>query len=47
MSAPRGLSAEEAEAWEKVAATVEPMHKGPAKQIAATPAPASAPATVT
>ena len=26
MSAPRGLSAEEAEAWEKVAATVEPMH---------------------
>ncbi len=26
MSAPRGLSAEEAEVWEKVAATVEPMH---------------------
>ena len=26
MSAPRGLTAEEAEAWEKVAATVAPMH---------------------
>lgn len=26
MSAPRGLTAEEAAAWEKVAATVEPMH---------------------
>ena len=44
MSAPRGLSTEEAEAWEKVAATVKPLHKRPAKQIAATPAPASAPA---
>ncbi|MBX7528499.1 Smr/MutS family protein [Qipengyuania vesicularis] len=29
MSAPRGLSAEEAEAWEKVAATVKPMHTQP------------------
>ena len=27
MSAPRGLSPKEAEAWEKVAATVEPMHR--------------------
>ena len=27
MSAPRGLSAEEAQAWEKVAATVKPMHR--------------------
>ena len=33
MSAPRGLSAEEAEAWEKVAATVSPMHTArPVKQ---------------
>lgn len=29
MSAPRGLSPEEADAWEKVAATVEPMHARP------------------
>ncbi|NNC53262.1 MAG: DNA mismatch repair protein MutS [Erythrobacter sp.] len=29
MSAPRGLSTEEAEAWEKVAATVKPMHARP------------------
>ena len=40
MTAPRGLSAEEAEAWEKVAATVEPMHKRPVKPLAANPAPA-------
>ena len=40
MSAPRGLSAEEAEAWEKVAATVDPMHPRPVKQITAKPAPA-------
>ncbi len=37
MTAPRGLSAEEAEAWEKVAATVKPMHALPksARQDAA------------
>ena len=29
MTAPRGLSAEEAEAWEKVAATVDPLHPRP------------------
>ena len=29
MSAPRGLTVEEAEAWEKVAATVAPMHAKP------------------
>ena len=40
MTAPRGLSAEEAEAWEKVAATVEPMHARPVKPLAANPAPA-------
>ena len=40
MSAPRGLSAEEAEAWEKVAATVEPMHPHSMKQVAATAPPA-------
>lgn len=27
MTAPRGLTSEEVEAWEKVAATVEPMHQ--------------------
>ena len=43
MSAPRGLSAEEAQAWEKVAATVQPMHVRPTKQIAANPAPAPIP----
>ena len=40
MSAPRGLSAEEAEAWEKVAATVAPMHARSVKQTAAKAAPA-------
>ena len=38
MSAPRGLSAEEAEAWEKVAATVSPMHTArPVKQAVELP----------
>ncbi len=40
MSAPRGLSAEEAEAWEKVAATVEPMHARPVKKAITKPDPA-------
>ena len=34
MSAPRGLSSEEAEAWEKVAATVKPLDPQP-KVVAA------------
>ena len=35
MSAPRGLSAKEAEAWEKVAATVEPLRpRAPARKVA-------------
>ena len=42
MSAPRGLSAEEAAAWEKVAATVEPIHARSVKQLADEPAPAPA-----
>ena len=39
MSAPRGLSAEEAAAWEKVAATVAPMHAAPSA-VPTGPAPA-------
>ncbi|MBX7494062.1 Smr/MutS family protein [Qipengyuania sp. 1NDW9] len=42
MSAPRGLSEEEAAAWEKVAATVKPMHVG---SVAAKPAPRPVAAT--
>ncbi|MAW90401.1 MAG: DNA mismatch repair protein MutS [Altererythrobacter sp.] len=41
MTAPRGLTAEEAQAWEKVAATVNPLHPVP------TPKPTAAPATPT
>ncbi|GAB5352274.1 Smr/MutS family protein [Qipengyuania sp. 483] len=41
MTAPRGLTAEEAQAWEKVAATVNPLHPAP------TPKPTAAPATPT
>ena len=33
MSAPRGLTAEEAAAWERVAATVEPLHPLAAKPV--------------
>ncbi|SFO93552.1 Smr/MutS family protein [Qipengyuania nanhaisediminis] len=40
MSAPRGLSAQEAEAWEKVAATVEPLHpRAPVRKLDAPIAP--------
>lgn len=38
MSAPRGLTAEEAALWERLAATVEPLH-GRRKPMAAKPAP--------
>ncbi|MBX7542099.1 Smr/MutS family protein [Qipengyuania sphaerica] len=41
MSAPRGLTADEAEAWDKLAATVEPLHVGRVK-----PKPVAAPETV-
>ena len=37
LSAPRGLSEEEAQAWEKVAATVTPFATGPVEPVAAAP----------
>lgn len=43
MSAPRGLSAEETEAWEKVAATVEPMHARPVNPVIVKRAPVPVP----
>ncbi len=42
MTAPRGLTAEEAAAWEKVAATVDPLHPPVKRRV--TPAPAAVPA---
>ncbi|AZI36563.1 hypothetical protein NT2_05_01280 [Caenibius tardaugens NBRC 16725] len=37
MSAPRGLSAEEAALWERLAATVEPLHPKPKLPLVAVP----------
>ena len=44
MSAPRGLTAEEAAAWDKVAATVEPLHPPAKRAASAEPPVAAAPA---
>ena len=43
MSAPRGLTPEEAQAWEKVAATVDPLHAPLAQAIPVAPAKAPLP----